>query len=153
MRADSIHVRQLDASYTVGRGPADAAAVRERLDRVASKLLARHLERLADEWGAAGDALYFIEELDFSVALDLDAPDDALAARWSEALYEGIARTLGRGGGVLVFRDRAEYVAEFLRDLLRGCAWEQWYYVGFEHLRRLPTARAVVECLCEDGDV
>src|SRR5262249_29470780 len=46
----------------------------------------------------------------------------------------------------------ANFIASFVRDLLRNQAWEHWYYDDFAELRGLPVGQAIARALCDDGD-
>lgn len=155
MSTPSIHVQRLEARYIVPRArEVEAASVRRRLDRVAAELLARDLERRFAALGADGEAVYFIEQMSVEITLDARSDDHRLAERWARALHEDVLRAINQGGsGIVRFRDRAEFLACFLEDFLRGRGGERWYYDEFAHLRALPTGRAVVETLTADADV
>jgi hypothetical protein len=48
------------------------------------------------------------------------------------------------------FANRAEQLAQFLRDVVRGDAWSLWFHHPFEGLRELPTPQAVATALADD---
>jgi hypothetical protein len=153
MAGASIHVRHLHARYAVTGAPAEGLAVQRRLDRVARDRLASYLERRFAALAAHDGAYYFIKRMDVACALDVGADDETLAAGWATALHESVLRTIGRGGSaVKVFADRAAYLAAFLEELLRGHAWQQWYFAEFEPLRALTTGQVCVRALTADGD-
>lgn len=150
----AIDIRHLDARYRIARGTGDADAIARRLNRVAADALARSWERHAERFSADDGVHYFIERMTVNLALDVRGGDDAaLANAWSAALHEAVLRAVAAGeAGVLVFRDRADYVAGFVEDLLRGEAWGRWHYGEFEPLRALPLGAAVLSALLADAD-
>ncbi|MFN8451270.1 MAG: hypothetical protein U0521_22485 [Anaerolineae bacterium] len=46
--------------------------------------------------------------------------------------------------------NRADFVAHFLDALLRGSAWQTWYYYPFAHLRALDPPAAAHSLLMEE---
>src|SRR5438876_1264332 len=153
MQSHSIHVEHLDARYTVGRGQEDVFSVQRRLDGIARNLLARGLEDRFAALNLSGDAVYFVEQMTVDLALNFNRGDEVLAEVWAQALHEGVLRVLSQGGsGLIVFRDRGEYIASFLEDLLRGSAREKWYYREFEPLHAVSVGQAVLKVLTDDAD-
>jgi hypothetical protein len=144
----------LDCHYVISSSELDASFTQRRLDLIASDLLARTWEDRISHDRGDDDAMYFIERMEVNLALDLSSGDDrALAETWAHALHKGIFRTLRQHDNhIIVFRDRAEFIASFLGDLLRGYAWKSWYYREFEHLRALSPGQAALKVLSEDGD-
>ena len=154
MPSCAIDVRHLNARYRIARGAEDADAIARRLNRVAADALARSWERHADAFAPDDGAHYFIERLTVNLTLDVRGGDDtALAREWSAALHEAVVRAVAAGeAGVLVFRDRGDYLAGFVEDLLRGEAWGRWHYGEFEPLRALPLGAALLSALLADAD-
>jgi len=158
----TIAIRQFNVRYNVARFSTGEAAptldkptdIQRRLDQIASQLLAQALENQLAQWNDADGALYFIEQLHFDLSLDLSHSDDRqLATVWAGALYGSIQRTLSQSGmGVVCFRDRSEFLASFLEDLLRGQAWDHWYYQEFANLRSLSMNQLASQVLLQDGD-
>lgn len=154
MPTNLIHIHHLDARYRVSRSLDNPSSLQHRLDRIATDLLARVWEDRIAHVRGGDEVIYFIKQMEVNLILDPSSGDDrALAETWACALHEGILRALSLGdSSVVVFRDRVAYVASFLEDLLRGRAWNQWYYHEFEHLRSLPLGQAAFRILSEDGD-
>jgi hypothetical protein len=151
MQQTSIYVRHLNAHYLVMHEQTDAVMVQRRLDRIARESLSRHLEQCFV--GVPDEAYYFIKRMEVGGVLDFNWDDELLGRTWAAAVRDNMLRTISRGGSsVKVFHDRGEYVAHFLEDLLRGCAWEQWYYRAYERLRALPLGQIISKVLAEDGD-
>jgi hypothetical protein len=151
----TICVHHLDAQYRLPRTQAsDATIVQRRMDQIATDLLSRLWENQLTQQNASDEALYFIENLTLELTLDPSIRNDrTLAEGWAQALQAGILRTLNqRDVYVLVFRNRAEFLASFLDDLLQGRAWNYWYYQELLSLRSLTVGQAVVQGLTEDGD-
>ncbi|HEY0078527.1 MAG TPA: hypothetical protein VGB73_07755 [Pyrinomonadaceae bacterium] len=153
MRSTAVHVERLDARYTIARAQSHAApSIRRRLDRIAAELLAPELEQRFSLFGT-DDRLYFIEQLNVDCTLDIRRDDRRLSGAWARVLHEDVLGVISRGGSVVVvFRDRAEYLAAFLEDLLVGRAWERWYFDEFRHLSARSTGQITVHVLSQDAD-
>lgn len=149
-----IHIDQFNAQYNIVRTLENPVALQRRLDHVARHGLIDALETRLSEGTDRDEPVCFIESIKVDLTIDLAKVDDRqLAAIWADALQAGIRQTLGQqGSGVLIFRNRGEFLASFLDDLLRGQAWDCWYYQEFEPLRSLPLGTAIVSLLTTDGD-
>ena len=154
MQNDSIHIHHLDSHYRISKSQDRPSALQRRLDHIAKDLLARAWEDRIPQMGVPDDALYFIKSMAVNLTLDSANRDDhALATSWAGALHQGIVRSLScRDHSVIVFRDRSEFVASFLGDLLRGRAWGNWYYHEFEFLQVFSISQAALRVLTDDGD-
>lgn len=149
----SIHINQFDALYSIPRGMENAAGIQRRFDAIAADLLPKvwdeRINRMASE-----EAIYFIERVEVAVNLDLaESIDRNLADAWAAGLQQGIVRTINRNeGGVIVFRNRAEYLASFAQDLLRGVAWDRWYYDELRDTSGRGTGQLLADLLGADSD-
>ena len=150
----SIRIDHFDIHYELAAASEDPAALQRRLDRVAGDLLAGAWEEQLVHAGLDDGVYYFIERMAVDLRLDPAQSDDLrLAADWSQALQAGITRTLTqRPDGVVIFRQRGEFLASFVSDLLAGRAWERWYYAEFQALRGLSLGQAIGAALTADGD-
>src|SRR5690349_16851335 len=67
---------------------------------------------------------------------------------WVGRLATQVLNHLDAGGDNLQhFEDQADYVAQFLVDLLTGSAWEKWYYGAFQEVRKFPLRQALLTVL------
>lgn len=150
-----IEIQQFNVQYNIGRSLDNPTSIQRRLDRIASQLLAQTLEAQLAQLNDNDDALYFIEQLQFDLPLDLTHSDDhQLAASWAGALYTSILRTLSQSGaGVVRFRDRSTFIASFLEDLMQGRAWDCWYYTEFAEMQSASVGQVALKVLRLDGDV
>ncbi|MGH7491687.1 MAG: hypothetical protein ACREOO_04775 [bacterium] len=150
----SIHVHHLEIRYKIPRSRELPSSIQNRLDHIAQTLLASAWENRLVSATGNDDGIYFIEKLEINLTFTLANGDDrALAGTWAAALHHGILQALGRQEhGVIIFQDRGEYIASFVSDLLRGRAWERWYYREFQHLRSLSLGHALVQVLTADPD-
>ncbi len=155
MTSNSIQIHHFHGQYKVSTATVNAVAIQHRLDRIARELLARAWE----DWLASADeydeTLYFIEQMEVNLALDLSQNDDREVAKaWVRALHQGILRTLSQHGSrITTFQNRSEFVASFLEELLRGNAWEKWYYQEFDPFKSLPFGQIARQVLTVDEDV
>lgn len=73
------------------------------------------------------------------------------AERWGRhlaaAAMHAIAGRLGEQTNIVKFAGQAEYVAQFVSDLLRGRTQDRWYYDAFRDVQHLPADRAACEVL------
>lgn len=155
MPTNSLSIGHFDTHYEIACNNGDVSGVHQRLDRVAGELLAQAWERqCALAGGSSLDGVYFIESLETELMLDLATADDrGVADAWAAALYQEIMRSLAQGGPhVRSFDTRAEYLAAFVADLIRGSAWGTWYYAAFEHLKDIGTGPLLVRVLTEEAD-
>ncbi|MEH2048249.1 hypothetical protein [Nostoc sp.] len=151
----TIEIQKFNVHYNVGRSLDNPAAIQRRLDHIAGQMLGQTLENQLTQLNDTDNALYFIEQLNFDLPLDLTHSDDRqLATTWAGALYASIQRTLSQSGmGIVCFRDRSTFIASFLEDMMHGQAWDCWYYAEFADLRSLSAGQAVLQVLTLDGDI
>ncbi|MEH2455965.1 hypothetical protein [Nostoc sp.] len=151
----AIEIQQFNVQYNVARSLDNPTEIQRRLDHIASQLLVQTLENQLTKLNDTDGALYFIEQLNFDLPLDLTHGDDLqLATTWAGALYTSIQRILSQSGmGVVCFRDRSTFIASFLEDMMHGRAWDCWYYVEFVYLRSLSAGQVVLQVLTLDGDI
>lgn len=155
MTSSTITIHHFQGRYTVPGSTLNPGAVQRRLDRIAQERLTQTWENWLAPVHDPDEALYFVKDMAVNLTLDLSRlDDDGIAQVWMRSLHEGLRRTLGqRGSGVVVFRNRAEFIARFIDDLLRGNPWDCWYYQEFAPLKSLPLSQIVVQVLTADGDI
>jgi hypothetical protein len=148
----SLQIHQFNAQYIVARSLENPLDLKRRLDQVAMDLLTDALE--ISSAIVEAEPICFIEQMTVDLTADIAVMDDRqLAAAWAKSLQQGIARTLNQGGnGVTIFKNRGEFLASFLNDLLTGQAWHCWYYQEFLEWRSLPTSQAILTILTADSD-
>ncbi|MEA2574698.1 MAG: hypothetical protein QOH93_1996 [Chloroflexia bacterium] len=155
----NLYIDRLNATYMVPRDVADWGAITHRLDASLSKdvglACAQVLSRAVPP---NSNAVWLIRAIDLDLLVDVGAATDGdIATLWGRNLGSSIALALAQGPdgeNVLCFRDRADYLAQFLRDLSSGGAWSKWYYSSFDSLRILPTGAVAREALLrEPGEV
>lgn len=153
---EPINIHHLDIQYQIPKQQASSAAIiQRRLDSIASNLLSRIWENEIFQDNETDTTLYFIDSMSVNLTLDSSITDDRrLADAWTNALHTGILRTLSqRDTYIVIFRNRAEFLASFLDDLLQQRAWNYWYYQEFTALRSLSMGEVIVQVLTEDGDI
>jgi hypothetical protein len=153
MTAARWQIGRLAARYVVARGHPDPAALAARLDAAAHRLPGHIAAAAAPHASETADAVWLLRRLEVDVALDAAADPDALAAAWGRAIAGATWRRLDAGAdGVVMFPDRAAYLASFLRDVAGGDASSLWYYGAFDGLRALPIAATLRTALLADAD-
>ncbi|HEX5837957.1 MAG TPA: hypothetical protein VFY26_09000, partial [Anaerolineales bacterium] len=147
--------------FHVLAGSDSAAARVTRLEQAAQQHLAESFDAALQQ--ALGDdpAVYVVRRVEHRLALagDLAASESEIIRRWGEGLARAVLRSLADGSdddraAVCVrFTDQADYVAQFVRDLLAGIAWERWFYGAFASLRPLERAAALRKVLEEHTQI
>ncbi|MBS1912603.1 MAG: hypothetical protein JST22_11510 [Bacteroidetes bacterium] len=153
MSVRSTHIERFEAEYVLPAGTADPEEARRRLDGI----VAAEIERVWDEESGApdeGELIYFIEHVHVDLNLSMTGMDDRVMARtWARAIQQEIARAIARNEpGVVVFENRADYLASFLHDLLHGAAWGRWYYHEFAEQASRTIPSAILNVLTADAD-
>ena len=142
-----LDVDRVQVRYLVPADHPDAEAVRRRLDETARRELPGAVAAIVAPWFAAADErLWFVRRLDVDVAIDAGSSREDVGRSWGAAVARALVTTLRPEAGddnVVVFRDRADYLARFLVDLAAGWAWNRWYYDGFAGLKALPVSAAI----------
>jgi hypothetical protein len=132
----------------------DANHSNPRIARDRVQALSRRLPTAMAPWLdglAGGEEIILIRSLNLDVTIDVENTDAVNLARWSRAFASALARGLAsHGHGVVRFANRAEQLAQFLRDVARGDAWSLWFHRHFEGLRGLPTPQALATALADD---
>ncbi len=158
MTNDSIQIHHFHAQYLVPNTGENTSAIQRRCDRIAVELLPHAWENqlvTAAPPEPTDEALYFIKDINLKLSLNItDADDRAIAQAWAQALHQGIQRAIRQGGSdIKVFRNRSEFVANFVEEVIRGDAWSNWYYQEFESLRSRSLAQIVLTVLTQDGNI
>jgi hypothetical protein len=97
------------------------------------------------------DAYVFIDRLDVTCAIRSDWAPEVTASAFADPLARGLT-TAQAGEGVLVFRDRAEFLSALLGALVTTGAGTQWWFAEFDGLRPLPISAAVRTVVVHEGD-
>lgn len=158
MTDPGLPTRATDSRFTVERltcqinmpaGTEYPLAAQERIRRAAQRELAAVCTEVLDHLQEDGDAVYRIRSLRLELWIDQGMSEADIAGRWGRLLAGSTARTMVRGdpGQVMRFDSAQHLVACFLRDLIDGRAWHQWYYDEFRLLERLPLSRLALELL------
>jgi hypothetical protein len=152
-----VTIERLVSTYLVPHDHPAADAVRSRLDALAREHLVEACRRLFDEVLATDDpSVWLIDRVEVDLMLDVAAAaEDRIAEVWGRHIAAGVFKTISGGEDgtrVLRFPDRAAYLARFLADLIRGAAWDKWYYRSFETLRILPVHAAAREALVREPE-
>jgi hypothetical protein len=150
------HVGRLHCRYrSMTNLPGDALFA-SRLDRIAEERLPDALADALDR--ALGDdaAVYALRSARCELFLSADAiaDDTELARAWGERIAAAVVRAIhgaSSGSNVVRFADRADQIASFIADLLRGEAWTTWIHHAFDHLRTHDVTAALCSVLVESG--
>jgi hypothetical protein len=154
---DCLRIEELANTYLAPRGHPAPERLRSELDELARHRLNACCERaLSELLDPADKSVWVIDELNVDFLMDVSAaPPEELAEFWAAQIAQSLFKTFSAGPDgehVIRYKNRAEYLARFLRDLAGGRAWGQWYYNQFETLRSLPTSAAMREALFREPD-
>jgi hypothetical protein len=148
----SLVIEKWFNTFVVSTRLPDPQDIRARLNR----LVQHELAACCQPWLAslvipADPSVWIIRSLSLDIAVDA-RPDTEwrIAREWAGAFAGTIGKVLAGEGNcdsVVRFPDRTAYLAQFLKDLLCGSAWDRWYYAEFDSLRSLPPASAACEAL------
>lgn len=134
------HVGHLHCRYRIRSGEGSAAALATGLDDVARSQLPQAFGGALDRMLGDDPAVYVIRTMTARVRLALRGGDSMqeVAERWALQMARSIAEEIAEdnGSNVIRFRNKAEFVARFLADLVRGEAWNRWYFGAFARLRQ-----------------
>lgn len=149
-----LHIDHLDCRYRIPASVDDASVVQDRLNRIATNLLARVWENGAHDADVDNEAIYFADRVEVNLTLDASSEDDRLLAEtWARELHKGVSQALRFGGcEVVVFANRSEFLASFLGDLLRSGGGREWYYGEFAALATMSLTQALTAVLTADPD-
>ena len=147
-------VQRLHCKYRLIGDAPSPASVRARLDQVVRVRVAEALSEALDR--ALGDdpAIYIVRNVTVRLVLrnDGDTSDAEIARRWGTALASALAKEIATGRAVVRFADQADYVSQFVSDLMTGTAWQRWLYDAFASLRELPRAQALRRVLIDNTE-
>ncbi|MEH1867449.1 MAG: hypothetical protein V7K69_20900 [Nostoc sp.] len=151
----TIEIHQFNVQYNVARSLLNSADLQRRLDHIAINLLPRVWEDKIFHTSETDETIYFIQQIDVNLTCDPHKFDDRqLASTWANALSNNIGKTISQqDNNVIIFRNRGEFLASFVVDLLRGRAWDCWYYSEFDALRSFSLSQATLNVLMADGDI
>jgi hypothetical protein len=150
------HIAHLHCRYRPTTDTPGAARFAARLQRVVAECLPASLGAALDRALGEDPAVYVLPALRCELRFDAEAgADDAeLARAWAEGIAAAVVRAIrgaGSGAGIVCFADRAEQIASFIIDLLRGEGCTAWFHRAFDHLRSHDTQTALVLALTESG--
>jgi hypothetical protein len=148
---------RLNCHYRVIAGSAAGVSAAARLDRVAREGLAPACARRLESIMGADPSVYMVRRVNVPLVLNTKAEwdDQVLARQWAAYVTGAAVREVAKGVdtvNVMRFEDQADLVARFIPDLLRGEAWNRWFYNCFASLRALPPADAALAVLLENRE-
>jgi hypothetical protein len=146
--AHSCTIRRLHLSLLAPRDHPEPEALRARVaDAVAGALETSLAQALGD---LPGEGVLRIGRMEIDLSLDAALSPEATAERLAESVAESIRRARDDGAQIWSFPDRAHYRAAFLRELVRGTAWQRWWFKSFDGVKPLALTAAVRTCLAAD---
>lgn len=151
-----LEIDNFNCRYIMPAGEDRGASIKGKLDHVAEKLLGRSLERAASGLFFDDSALLFIKNLELDFYLDGGGMNgSAIADVWSRHIVSATKKVMASPGSenVVFFRDREDYVASYISNLLNGAGGGKWYYGEFDAITKLDTTEAVRKVLSENIDI
>jgi hypothetical protein len=138
---DALIIRRLGLTVLARRDHPEPEQLRGRIAEAVQGSLPAALRDALGGWN--GDGVLRIRRLEVDLTVDTTLSPDHIAARLTEAIAKGVRRARTDGARVLSYRDRSRFLADFLRDLAAGRAWERWWFASFDGLRMLPVSAAI----------
>ncbi|TGD76170.1 hypothetical protein E4634_01075 [Mangrovimicrobium sediminis] len=151
-RDSHLRIGQLQLECFVAHPDGPAQALLERLQRTARRGLPDALSQALEPLADAGEGLVFIRRLELEMDIDSALEDAEIARVWARRLQLSLLRKLGRSSEaqVVSFPNRAEYLAQALRQILCDGLGDLWYLREFDGLRPLPRGAALRTALCAE---
>jgi hypothetical protein len=144
----------LRTRYLVARGHPSPERLQARLAEAAGDTLRETLASLlATHVDPADDTIWLIRQLEIDVSMNTAWDRNQLGRVWAQRIALALVETFSAGpddGNVRMFRNRSDYIACFLSDLVVGRAWSRWYYRAFDGLRALPISAAIRTVVVRD---
>ncbi len=149
----TLRIHQFNAEYNIPRSLDNSSYLQRRLDHIAQEYLTAALENQLQNF-KPDEVIIFIEQMEVNLTLDLSQIDDGkIAKNWAKNLLAAINKIISQqGNSVIIFPNRGDFIASFLKDLLHGKAWDYWYYQEFDFLQSFSLGEAILTVLVEDGD-
>jgi hypothetical protein len=145
-------VERLTCHVRLAEGQSDPGAMRDALEQIARQELVTALRGLELPLDGNEETVYRLRSLRMELWVESGpGARQVMAARWSRAIAAAVTRDVLRGdpSRVMRFESPHAYLLHFLRDLVDGRAWGQWYYQEFNLLRALPDERTALELLVQ----
>lgn len=151
----NLEIDDFNCHYIISKSNNSIASLRDRFDYISKNLLAKALERKISSTDEDTSLILINKlELDFSLSLS-DLSDVDIADMWSSQLVSEFKKSMNSSdsSNVVIFSSRAEYLASFIADLIKGVAWQKWQYDGFEHLKKFDSRGVIKEVLKWDHEI
>ncbi len=153
-------IERFHSNYFI-KGKMPPQVIRDRLDRIAGTLLAEEIDLILSRVLQNNSSLVFIKKINIDLIFNLLKMDDkAIAKFWAAEIVSGITKKLQSTkrpyleppgeSNVVVFQDKAEYLACFIHDLLMGAAWDRWYFQGFRDLSTI-SVREIIKLIFQQN--
>lgn len=129
----------------------------DSLDRIVRGSLAEACGLQLDRMMGRDQAVWVVRRVsvDLLVNLQADWDDSVVANKWAALIARAAVRQAAKGAdgaNVVRFEDQADFVSQFLADLLRGQAWQRWYYCSFQRFRGPATGPVALAVLLENRE-
>lgn len=149
--AQSCTIRRLHLSLLTPRDQPDPDDLRARVSDAVVATLHEALPAALAQLG--GEGVLRIAHMDIDLTLDAALSPQAIAERLVEKIVENVVRARTEGERVFAYAGRAEFLAAFLTELVRGTAWQRWWFKTFDGVRPLSLSAAIrTSLLAEPGD-
>lgn len=151
------HIGSLHCRYFVTE-PAQGVELVNCLDRVARERLPESMMEALDSALAHDSTVYIVRSVKAQLALQAEGSftDQEIGQQWGKCLARAVMRAISgdRSGSanLVTFTSEADYTAQFIVDLIRGTAWERWFYAPFSYLRNDLPSTAIQRILAERSD-
>jgi len=147
----SCTIRRLHLSFLTPRDQPEPDYLRARVSDAVVATLNEALPAALAQLG--GEGVLRIAHMDIDLTLDAALSPQAIAERLVEKIVENVVRARTGGERVFAYAGRGEFLAAFLTELVRGTAWQRWWFKSFDGVRPLSLSAAIrTSLLAQPGD-
>jgi hypothetical protein len=129
-------IDRFHSNYIVEGTRIPSGAVQSRLDGIAERLLMGVIEPTLTRVLGDDSQVCVIRKINVDLDINLARLNDSsIADNWAARIISAVRDAVldpVDAGNVIRFRSNADYLANFVADLLNGDAWQRWYYRGLE---------------------
>lgn len=153
-----FRIGRWNCTYRVMETQSQALLAVDALEQRVRRIVLEAYEATLEAAFGGDAAVYVVRRLEVNLAMHVDAAPDApaLARRWGSRMGAEAVRAISAAadsGNVVRFEDQADFVANFLADLLRDLAWQRWCYGAFSGFRHTPRQETVLTILREHASL
>jgi len=152
-----VEVENFHCNYLFSKGEKDPNTLQQRLDSIAHHLLEETIERFLPSSLRTDNILFLINDLKITFPIKgRKFNDNKIAALWGKQITSAIAKAIADPSdrnNIILYSSQAEFVVNFIVDIIKGTAWTKWQYQSFEHLKKFDTRGLIKEILQQNREI